>query len=183
MNELINDMTAPLSLGEHIVRWLCVVVAWFFVVVLVRFAVRAHRADSASAKRGPSMVATVPVGGPVSGRVPVGTYADGRVATAASPWGSDGVPHAAGWGGGEREGKELAAVLPFLPREGFAPAEPEVTAERYPALVAAIAAEFARRSAALAGRATRVDGWPPARHVNDQELPALAIVPTEKEND
>lgn len=173
MNELINDMTAPLSLGEHIARWLCVVVAWAFVVVLVRFAVRAHRADSASAKRGPSMVATVPIAS-----APAKPFA-----------GYDGVDHAAvsglDWDSKEVQvvdADRLAAVLPFLPRAGFAPAEPEVTEERYPALVAAIAAEFARRSAALAGRATRTDGWPPARHAG-QELPALALVPTEKEND
>ncbi|WP_368566133.1 hypothetical protein [Pseudoxanthomonas sp. UTMC 1351] len=69
-----------------------------------------------------------------------------------------------------------AKILPFLPRDGFAPAEPVVTEDRFPALAQMLELEAARRAAALEGHATRTEVWPPARRANGLLPIALGVV-------
>lgn len=63
-----------------------------------------------------------------------------------------------------RSARDGAVILPFLPREGFSPAEPvQVTDERFPELVAAIREERARLARLREEMNAPRLGWPVAR--------------------
>lgn len=113
MFEFLEWFTEPLSLGEQMVQWTCVVAAGGLTAAVVRMAVRAQREGAVAAERGSEIVTVV--------EFPKAEKAGDRVELDLGDlirWGS-----AAGAGAGEpdrgdldEETDEIAPVLPLLPR-------------------------------------------------------------------
>lgn len=116
MFEFIEWFTEPLSLGEQMVQWTCVVAAGGLTAAVVRMAVRAQREGTVAAEHGSELATVV--------EFPKVEKAGDHVEldlTDLIRWGS-----AAGAGAGEpdrgdldeepNELDEVAPVLPLLPR-------------------------------------------------------------------
>lgn len=104
---MIEWLMEPQSSAETLAKWVLVVVVAGCLVGLIRKAVRAHRGDQMSAKRGSKLVAAVPFAAAKSPQKPAQTSAARENYVARIP-GRGATPQA--------DGAELAQVLPFLPR-------------------------------------------------------------------